>query len=110
MTNEQFDEVVQNRVCRINGVLTSKAKEYSSNIDRLHNFKAAARRLNTSPEIALQGMMEKHAVSINDMIENTRIGICPSDASVDEKIGDMINYLILLEALFKERKQQLNKK
>lgn len=99
MTNEDFDKIVEERIEQIKTVLTAKAQEYATNDDRLHNFKVAARIDNTTPAKALWGMALKHLVSITDMIESDKK--YPQKV-VDEKCGDMINYLILLEALFIE--------
>lgn len=94
MTNEEFNEIVEYRINRIREVLQKKAKEYATE-DRLHNFKIAARILNTSPEKALLGMAMKHAVSVLDLIEGRNL----EQHIVDEKVGDLINYCILLEAM-----------
>lgn len=83
--------------------LMSKSKEYSTKDDKLHNFKRAAKESNTSPEKALLGMLLKHRISVLDMVDNLDEGILPTRALVDEKFGDYINYLVLLEALIKER-------
>ena len=37
-----------------------------------------------------------------DIVDNLGIGELPTAALIDEKIGDAINYLILLEAMLKE--------
>jgi hypothetical protein len=105
MEAKTFDKIVEHRIESIQGVLGNKAKEYSSAQDRLHNFKVAAKlsREKMTPEQALFGMMRKHLVSVIDIVENTEKGICPSAALREEKIGDSINYLILLEALLVER-------
>ena len=107
MNQKQFDKIVLARVEGIKNVLVEKAKEYSSKEDRLHNFKVAARleSSNQTPEQALWGMAKKHLVSIIDIISKTPSGEFPSDELRDEKIGDSINYLILLEALLIERKE-----
>ena len=105
MNTEQFNKVVADRVASIQSVLVAKAKEYSSDTDRLHNFKVAAglaSRLET-PEQALWGMLRKHLVSVIDIIDQTAAGKVPSDHIRNEKIGDSINYLLLLEALLIER-------
>jgi len=99
MNNEQFNQVVENRIDQIRKVLVKKAAEYASDTDRLHNFKVAARvgSKQITPEQALLGMWRKHLVSVFDMIES---GTRPAPALRDEKVGDSINYLILLEALW----------
>ena len=95
-----FDQVIQHRTDAIHNTLDKKAKEYASDTDRFHNFRVAARINKTTPERALKGMMLKHEVSVLDMIENPHV---LSEERINEKIGDNINYLILLEGLLKER-------
>ena len=96
---EQFDKVCNKRLEKIKSVLLAKGKEYAKGGDRYHNFNTAARVLGTSREKALLGMMMKHYISILDIIDNP----CDwSDEAIDEKIGDMINYLILLEGMLLE--------
>jgi len=110
MNQKEFDEVLESRINNIRFVLQSKAKEYATDVNRLHNFKLAA-KLESKPqtqEQALWGMLKKHIVSVIDMIDMTGDGISPELSLVNEKIGDCINYLILLEAMFVERKSITN--
>lgn len=101
MNQKEFDKILQARIQEIQNVLGSKAKEYAHKGDRLHNFKVAAQIDKETSEQALWGMLKKHLVCIMDMKDgNLEI----SEAMVNEKIGDAINYLILLEALMKEEK------
>jgi hypothetical protein len=104
MTNDDFTAVVEQRCELIKSVLVNKAKEYASDTDRLHNFKVAANLTSgkISPEKALMGMMRKHWVSVLDIVADTEKGKYPTTEMRDEKIGDSINYLILLEALLIE--------
>jgi len=104
MNAMNFDAVVERRCDLIKSVLVNKAKEYASDVDRLHNFKVAAKlgRDEMTPEQALWGMLRKHIVSVIDIIEDTAKGKYPSAAMRDEKVGDSVNYLILLEALLIE--------
>lgn len=48
-------------------------------------------------------MRDKHEVSIMDIIDDIDRGILPHPKLIDEKIGDSINYLVLLEALLYDR-------
>ena len=100
MDTVAFNKVVDRRIRRVQDVLAGKAKEYAIG-DRLYNFKRAATILGTTPEKALAGMFMKHLVSVLDLIEGSTES---TELMVDEKIGDAINYLILLEAIFKERR------
>lgn len=106
MDNDTFDKLLRIRIGKIQKVLGQKGKEYSSDVDRLHNFKVAAilESIPETPEQALWGMFKKHLVSVIDMIDKTGSGEFPSDEMRNEKIGDCINYFILLEALLIERR------
>jgi hypothetical protein len=99
MKTTDFNKLVEARIAKIKAVLQRKAVEYAGKDDRLYNLKRAADILRQSPPQALAGMWAKHLVSVLDMIE----GKLPATTTmIDEKIGDTINYLILLEALFIE--------
>ena len=86
--------------CLLVGV---KNTEYSRNDDKLHNFKRAGALLGCTPHEALVGMWSKHLISILDMVSDyAASGKIPTSATIDEKFTDAINYLHLLEALFRE--------
>ncbi len=101
MNAETFDKLFQDRVLKMDKVLGEKAKEYAVEGEMLHNIKTVARLRGTNTRDALWGMAVKHLASVNDLVE----GILPNtEKIVDEKIGDMINYLFLLEAVLKEER------
>lgn len=100
MNSQRFDAVLNDQIKRTVDVLGSKAGEYANDKDRLHNFKAAAALQGVTPIEALRGMMTKHTISIYDMIGSGKM--FPLEVW-DEKIGDHINYLILLRALVTEQ-------
>ena len=105
MKTEEFNKILESRITKLRNGLANKAKEYASGKkkDRLHNFHRAAESLRCTPPKALQGMMEKHVVSIKDIIDDIETdGILPSVEMLEEKIGDNIAYLVLLEAMVKE--------
>lgn len=107
MTTEKFEEIFNNRIEKIKNLLIVKAKEYASNGDRLHNFRKAAKRLNTSMEsICWQHFCEKHLVSLDDIIEDTKLGKFPSKNKLEEKLMDIMIYSFLLEATFVEDIEQ----
>lgn len=98
MDNQHFNEILEKRIEMIRDTLSTKAQEYAIG-DRLYNFKRAADILKTTPEKALLGMLSKHLVSVMDLANGS---LKKSDEMINEKVGDAINYLILLEALMKE--------
>lgn len=106
MKPEDFKALVKARNEKNSHVLLDKNREYSRNGERLHNFYVAAAMMGVTPEDALWGMAAKHIVSIQDMVDDVSGGKwCPSEAQVDEKIGDLMNYCHLLEALFADRRE-----
>lgn len=102
MTSTEFDTILEARLDSTRSVLSTKAGEYATAADRLHNFKRAAELLRTTKAKACLGFLTKHLVSIVDMAEGHDDDCLPPVALVNEKIGDAICYLVLLEALLKE--------
>lgn len=102
MNTKDFNKVIEDRLSLCKSVLCRKADEYATD-DRLHNFKVAANLQGCTPEKALAGMMCKHTVSVYDLINDLENGKCATREMWDEKIGDSLNYLLLLTALLDER-------
>jgi hypothetical protein len=103
MNKKKFDEFLQNRLEKTQKMLGSKGVEYANEKDVFKNFKDAARILNTSPNQALIGMYIKHHVSLMEFVRGEKY---PDEEIISEKIGDMINYLILLEAMFHQQTEE----
>ena len=109
MNAETFDVFLEETLERTRTVLASKATEYAEGADsRFHNFEKAAWFLDSSEEQALWGFVTKHLVSLQDMI-SAKSGD-PQEPYVsypleqwDEKIGDVINYMILLRGIVHHR-------
>ena len=101
MNRDRFKHfIVGERIKQINRVLNSKADEYATNDSAFYNFERAGQINSDSPKKALWGMATKHLVSVIDMVESEQD--FPDDY-IDEKIGDLINYLILLEGILKDK-------
>lgn len=109
MNHDRFNAIVNRRFEECEAVLASKDEEYSSETDRLHNFYVAARMQGCSPPKALQGMLVKHIVSVWDMIDRMDRDpvYVPDRALIKDKIGDVINYMVLLEGLMDDRARML---
>lgn len=110
MTEDDFQAIVANRVTLINHVLAIKGKEYRRGGDAMHNFNRAAAISNTSREKALWGFATKHLVSFLDILDDVEKGNLPSEDLLSEKIGDLVNYLILCEASILDKIKQKNDK
>jgi hypothetical protein len=98
MNSTRFHKLVEQILNQTRAVLIAKGDEYSTEENKLHNFDKAARISGQTREKALWGMALKHYTSIDDIVNDVETGKLPSEAMLSEKIGDMINYLILLEA------------
>lgn len=100
-----FNALLDRRLSLIKATLASKAQEYAKDADRLHNFNRAAEMLGKqygwTPVKAMLGMWSKHLVSVIDMANEASEGKIFEPHFIDEKIGDAINYLILMESLLK---------
>ena len=106
MNDDEFSAVLDRRIKLIKHVLDYKSADYSREKDKLHNFKRAAKILGVTPEKALLGMYIKHLTSVLDIVDDIEQGKLPTEDILEEKIGDSINYHILLEALINERINQ----
>jgi hypothetical protein len=108
VTAAEFDKLLATRLDKTRATLATKAGEYATDGDRLHNFHTAALCVRRGAAEVCNGFALKHWVSIRDMLDAhieavTNLGRYRSaDDRVDEKIGDAICYLVLLEALLKE--------
>jgi len=102
MTREDFSKRVEKRIDLVRQTLLTKHKEYAKDDNVFRNFDEAAGGLSlhsTSAEV-LWSYMTKHLVSIKDIVSDN---VPVDNAVVSEKIGDVINYLILLEAMLNEK-------
>lgn len=105
MTRKQFvQDVVQRRVQLIQDVLQSKTDEYAGQDDVFKAFtEALPLSFHDTKQAVAWEFMVKHLQSIKLIIEErAKKGKLPDEKLLEEKIGDAINYLILIEGMFKE--------
>ena len=102
MTEKEFIKFFEQEVEACRAILVSKNSDYSSGIDKLHNFKEAGKEDNITPVEALRGMDLKHRVSIRTGLDELKIGKVRPAEWWKEKLRDHINYMILLHALIYE--------
>lgn len=105
MTTKDFMELVVNpRLTYCKKLLSeSKDKEYTKNNDKFYNFKEAARLRNKSKWEAIDMMWMKHVVSMFDILDDIQQREkYPSAYAIQEKFGDMINYILLVEGMITE--------
>ena len=79
----------------------SKSIEYTqSSNDKLANFKNIGRRFNIDPLLVAGVYMNKHIDSVNNFIKT---GKMPSGESLHSRLQDIINYSILMSAIYHEQ-------
>ena len=102
MTRDKFELFLASVFNRTQSILTSKSKEYASDADVFVSFKKGTGFSfhNESEKVAYEYLC-KHLESIKSMLDN--LDNPPDKKYINEKIGDAINYLIILEGLLKER-------
>ena len=87
-------------------ILKEKGKNnagYQSDEDRLIYFYNHADIMNISPERAALDLSIKHFISVKAMVDDIENNV-PDEEYADEKIGDLINYLLFIRALIHVRK------
>lgn len=106
MNSEEFNQHVQKVFDRTSKVLLKKTDEYATNDNVFHVFDNATglslHNVNTS--VAWE-MAIKHLQSIKDILRNVEYKNFEklNEALIDEKFGDFINYLILIEGMLKQK-------
>jgi hypothetical protein len=100
----KFKELLEKRFTKTRKVYSKKMNEYANDLDVFLSFKKGVGfSFQNTPEGVAWEYACKHFESIKTIISKLPDEV-PSDELVDEKIGDAINYLIILEGLIKERK------
>ncbi|MCK5849069.1 MAG: hypothetical protein KAH01_07745 [Caldisericia bacterium] len=98
MNVDRFDELkaeILDKCCKI---LDQKKSEYTQGNDRLDIFAKASNLNNCSIQQALFGMVTKQIVSLANYINEDK----DLDQNYEDKLVDIINYMIFLYAMNKD--------
>jgi hypothetical protein len=106
MQADKFRNMTAARMLQQEITLAGKGNTYSAEGDRLYNFYAGAAELGISPEQYLFTLVTKHLVTIRVMVKNVETEGTPPDKWIDEYLGDVINYMLLLEGLLRDRRER----
>lgn len=111
MTDQEFNTFLHARLNKIISTLESKKAEYART-GRMHNFERAAEILRCSPERALMGIAVKHIVSVLDIVDTIDAkAVNPIEIPFidlwNEKMGDAINYMVLLDVMVQAKTEKL---
>lgn len=100
MTQQDFNQIVTKMLDHARDTLVKKQAEYNLSDNRFDSFIHGAGITGWTPEQVLLGYWTKHLASIIEII-NSKAQF--SEELVDEKIGDAINYLLLLRGLLEDQ-------
>ena len=109
MTENRFEQIVDETLNQIKSTLIEKGREYRRNNDPFHNFNQGARITGLIREKVLDGMLLKHEVSIADITNDLVDGKLPKIETVEEKFGDNLIYLILKKASIIDKIEEYEK-
>lgn len=107
MNRQEFNKHVEHVFERTANVLLKKGNEYSKVENVFHNFEnATGISLHDEPTSVAWEFLVKHLQSIKDMLielEATCLKPKFNEEVVEEKFGDAINYLILIEGMLMQK-------
>lgn len=102
MTNKDFYQLMDDTFSKAKQIAESKGKDYTlESKDALANFKEGGKALEINPKVVAWVFMNKHYQAITNYVKTN--GQSESEP-IEERIKDMINYLILLLGLIHEDK------
>ena len=103
MKIQKFKKLLESRFDKTRETYSTKMTEYANIMDVLKSFREGVGfSFHDTPEGVAWEYACKHFESIKSIISKLP-GEVPTDELLEEKIGDAINYLIILEGLIKER-------
>lgn len=104
-TESEYEKSIKEMISHCESILIEKHGEYATS-DDFHNFNVAAELQGITPLQALIGMMDKHVVSVHDYVNEHAEGRKIKPEQWKEKIGDNINYLLILWAMVNQEGKQ----
>ena len=98
MTEIDFDAIIEDTLQQIKDTLITKGREYRRAQNPFHNFNQGVKITGLTREEVIWGFALKHFISIQDIKNDLKQGKKPTRAMLDEKYGDLINYLLIEKA------------
>jgi len=103
MKIKDFKDLLEKRFEKTRETYSRKMNEYATDLDVFQSFKKGVGfSFHDTPEGVAWEYACKHFESIKNIISKCPDEV-PTDELLNEKIGDAINYLIIIEGLIKER-------
>jgi len=105
MTIEKLNELNKDIIKECFKLLNDKGHDYTgANEDTLANFKMVAQRTGLSPLQVWTVYFTKHADAIQTYIRKGEL----KSETIESRIEDAINYLLLLNGLIKEKNETIH--
>lgn len=100
MTENRFEQIVDETLNQIRETLIVKSKEYKRNSDPFHNFNQGSIKSQQHPLKVLDGFLLKHEISISDICDDIiYYNKKPKIEVINEKLGDNLIYLLIKKAM-----------
>ena len=100
MTENRFEQIVDETLNQIREILLVKGAEYRRNQDPFHNFNQGAIKSQQHSLKVLDGFLLKHEISISDICNDIiYYDKKPKIEIVNEKLGDNLIYLLIKKAM-----------
>jgi hypothetical protein len=96
VTRSEFELLLDAQLAAVRSTLAAKREEYAPGDDVLANFARGAAIAEESPARYLWCCLSKHLASLAEM---TKEPTAYDATRWREKVGDAVNYLLLLEAM-----------
>ena len=110
MSEQEFEEIVDNRLKQVKELLLVKGKEYRRNGNPFHNFERGSEITGEPSYKILDGFLSKHLISYRDILNDMQMyAKTPSKELISEKWGDIITYFCIQEALIIKNKEEYDK-
>ena len=103
----KFQSFISRRLKRCIETLTMKRKEYTDEVNPFINFECGAKTIGEVPEKVMFYYMLKHFESFKDIVLNQRD---VSKEVWDEKVSDLINYILIIDAYYQIYKYETENK
>jgi hypothetical protein len=99
MNSIEFSQSVETALDIVKSRLVVKNQEYAHNSDVFRNFSTGISLQNTPEGVAWE-YMTKHLQWLKDTIKEQKT---PNAEQVDEKIIDIVNYLLIIRAMYEDK-------
>ena len=101
MNIDEQGKSFEDLVIKCREVLISKGNDYTAGNDRLSNFKVAGAVAGISAEQNCLSLISTKVARIGALLKSDRV---PCNEAIQDSVLDLINYGILLNMLFEERR------